>query len=889
MTKKSWGTISNSRKFIYFKALSHRSFHFFLSFLIVFQSATVFPQSHQSIFNLQSIETEPKAEPQSSNLIPIEHYDAHAPLTINPGSFSAAPGQYLNHPTPKEDYITNTKLGYSISKLQDVEFMIQNIYQLHNALIAKIRGIEIEQGENANEYLTRIAGTKRTPQVVQNIGTAELAKVDGKFLVRVIHNPTDTVFYILDETNFSEEDDYYLKQLQARQHLMGGHSRLDGQRGRDVIFLWKNGTRNTKAVISPRIETNIKSPTEHTLPMLQDPAAFQETRRQHRRLHRQEYWAAIASKITTNNLTFALGMAVIQAAITATIGFSKEFISGEGLDIGSIALLSFFFTLSIYTFPSSYRYWINMGKVGFLQKKPNTGKNTNFLEQFRGIDWKETFRSKVSRNALTSLAYSYIFLFMTNDQIANLDILDINNIPIFIQLFLLAQLIALPNFIINNSSKVWWTEQAQVNEIAGVTNRDISIPFFSSIKWNYANIDYALFKYNASQIVKLTHLLDFALPAVFISSASAIGINLNTLGINAGLVAMLASIWLGQYFLLKQVLNFHQKKYLDNEQTWHYMDRITQSILGKSLIRAEVLRRRFLLWWHRFHIQNSKSNNSFYQVFDMLSPTEMISDIAKAEREERHLERWEQHNDVLSHIESEMDFYENSQQITKSLEDMQSHYLQYAAQQAPTEQLNPDQQGPERLVLERLDNTSNRQVIISFNNFARVLHALFETLKARNSFNREGLSQEESFDSAIWERNKSIEQDDIMDFIEEHLTEEFPLLQQALDFLKKEELTLPNTAEEPVELEKVLTEFQVFMERHFEPLLGYMNEQEIKNFYQSKSVMTEKTDSHFHYSFDKKRQQPAQPVALPSSPTQSPHSSIDSPSYALCAGALDKK
>ena len=511
--------------------------------------------------------------------------------------------------------------------------------------------------------------------------------------------------------------------------------------------------------------------------------------------------------------------------------------------------------------------------MDFYKKKSNIAHTTSFLEQFKEIDWKETLKSKAARSGLTSLLYSYIFLFMTNEQVTNLDILDINNLPIFIHLFLLAQLIALPNLIINNSSKVWWTEQAQVNEIAGVTNKDVSIPFLPSIKWNLANIDYALIKYNASQIAKLTHLLGFGLPAAFTATAASIGINLSTLGINAGLFAMIGSIWLGQYFLLKQVLNFHQKKYLDNEQTWNYIDRITQSRLGQLFLKTESLRRKFLLRWHKFHIQSPKLMNDFYKVLGLVSLTEIGSETAITKREERRFEKWAHHNDVVSHIESEIDFYEHSQQITKSLRDLQFNFLQYIVQKS-----NSDGQfASERI----LTNTFKRQVMVSFNNFAKVVHALFETLKARYSFNEENLSQEESFYSDIWERNKTIEQDDIMDFFEEHLTEKFPHLQQALNFLKDEKFVPSETTEELVALEEVLKEFQVFMENHFEYLLGYIDEQETKNFtYQSGSIVDENTESHFNYSFEKKLRTAASIISSGSAP-------IESPTY-LCAGALEK-
>ena len=390
MRYKSWGTwgaISNSKRLCLLKSFCHKSLHFFLIFAIIFQSTVSFPQV-QSL-NLQPTESteveENTPQPISSLFTPIEYYDASVPLIVHRGSFSVASGTYLNPPIEGEDYTAETKLGHSIYKLQDSEFMRDTIYELHNALIEKIRRIEIEQGENADEYFRRVAGTKATPKITESIGTAELSRIDGTFLIRVIHHQTDTVFYILDEVDFLEGNDYdpdflenhyYLRQLKARQHLMGGTNRLDYQRGRDVIFLWKDGLRNTRTVVSPRIEVNIKDPqaSPHILPRFQDPEIFQALRREYQQLRKQERWHAISSKFTIDNLIFAIVTGVIQAGIVFSMGFLKGFGFGEDIefpDILDVATLSFIFTFLIYLFPSSFRYWIHMGKVGLLQKKTN--------------------------------------------------------------------------------------------------------------------------------------------------------------------------------------------------------------------------------------------------------------------------------------------------------------------------------------------------------------------------------------------------------------------------------------------------------------------------------------------------------------------------------------
>ena len=120
MKDKNRGMSSSSKKLSSFRSFCHRFFHFFLIFLIIFQSRFAFPQGVKSVLNLQTLQTEEaSAQDELSQFNPIEYYDPNVPLTINHGSFSVAHGQYSNPPISEKDYKPDTNLGYAVDKLQD--------------------------------------------------------------------------------------------------------------------------------------------------------------------------------------------------------------------------------------------------------------------------------------------------------------------------------------------------------------------------------------------------------------------------------------------------------------------------------------------------------------------------------------------------------------------------------------------------------------------------------------------------------------------------------------------------------------------------------------------------------------------------------------------------
>ena len=57
-------------------------------------------------------------------------------------------------------------------------------------------------------------------------------------------------------------------------------------------------------------------------------------------------------------------------------------------------------------------------------------------------------------------------------------------------LFTVINLIAIPNILLNGAARVWWAEQAFVNELAGVKKGKMKFT-----NWNRENFDYLWTKY----------------------------------------------------------------------------------------------------------------------------------------------------------------------------------------------------------------------------------------------------------------------------------------------------------------------------------------------------------------------------------------------------------
>ena len=460
-----------------FSTLKTQFLSYFLVVVLIFQSMYAFPQANtpdDPVPNNDDLIDQPNGHFLESldQFEYLESYDPNAPLTINDGSFSLMPGVYgesHGFPLPDEHYIPHTKLGRSIEYLKDPQIMINEIYYLHNALLSKIediiQGIKAKYGQDEQmilKELQRLMNTNNLFVREDGIGTAELSQVDHRFVVRVVNETTDIAFYILNEITISANS-LHLEQLQARQHFVAGANRLDHQKGRDVILLWVNGLSNTRTLVSPRIEKSL-SQFQKPIPFYADEGQYQLARKRHKKLHRMDYWNAIRNPITWNDLSFGTSKAVFQACLMGGVGIAQERLTGANVNYTSIMSIAALLAFIPCSFPSGYRYWLNMGPMGLLQRKDHVATMRNIRQYFNSIDWKETLRSKAVRASISSIILAYGFLFSTyfNDLRGADDWLTV------LYFFTVINLIAIPNILLNGAARVWWAEQAFVNELAGV-------------------------------------------------------------------------------------------------------------------------------------------------------------------------------------------------------------------------------------------------------------------------------------------------------------------------------------------------------------------------------------------------------------------------------------
>ena len=803
-----------------FSALKRQLLSYFLIVLISFQHTYTFSQTDPpddpvpnsdaliNQLNEHSLESLDKLEY-------LESYDPNVPLTINDGSFSLMPGTYegpSHFPLPDEHYIPHTKLGRSIEYLKDTQLMINKIYYLHNALLSKIediiQNIEAKYDQNTQAVLKELQKLMNTniPFFEENgIGIAELSQVDHQFIVRIVNETTDTAFYILNETIISR-DSLHLKKLQARQHFVAGANRLDHQRGRDVILLWVNGRHNTSTVVSPRIEKSLNQ-LQRPIPFYEDPQQYRLARRKHRRLHLIDYWNAIREPITLNDLSFGTSKAVFQACLMGGVGLAQERLTGENVNYTSIMSIAALLAFIPCSFPSSYRYWLNMGPMGLLQRKDHVATMRNIRQYFNSIDWKETLRSKAVRASISSIILAYGFLFSTYfDDLKNTD-----DGLTALYLFTVINLIAIPNILLNGAARVWWAEQAFVNELAGVKKGKMKFT-----NWNRENFDYLWTKYFFYDVTRLVHLAGLGKLPESIIMANSIGINLNDFGINLGLFTLIGSYLVGKFILSRKVLSFQQKGFLDNRRAWSYLNSL-QSELGKAFLHIERIYRKALSSWHKLHIKKQNKKHLKSNLLHLYE--EIYLDLNLTKKEKQHLQKWQTHQQVQFLSIQELILYETRKKISRVLATLEKDFFKHTSV--------------------TMTNSYKQQVRTSFKNLAIVIHGFFETLKAYyystipNS-NVDYISQHGDVYLPFWKRYKTPEQEELFKFLEKNITEEFPYIKNGLSLMTNEALEegmIEISEDLDILLENILKEMKIFFtfKENWQALVSYIDNHEIES------------------------------------------------------------
>ena len=853
-----------------FFGINRQVVSYLLVFLLVFQNNYAFsdeqnapapnsddPEEQITEYSLESL----------NRLQSLRFYDPMVMLTINDASFSLMPGVYggsSDLPLPDEHYIPHTKLGRSIEYLKDPQLMINEIYYLHNGLVGKVREIILDirkrngDSETVVKELRDLIDGRNNPSFdpPNNIGRAELTQIDGQLVVRVVSEKTDTVFYILNEAVISEGSSH-LEKVQGRQHSEAGTNRLDGQTGRDVIFLWVDGRRNTRTTVSPRIEIKLSS-LQIPIPFYQNPQNFQLAQRKHRQLLRQDRWNAIKHPITLNDLSFGSAKAVFQACLIGGIGVLQERLTGQTVNFPVIMTMAALLAFIPCSFPSAYRHWLNMGPMGFLQKR----EDHVTIDSHNSIDWKETANSKAVRASISSIILAYGFLASTYWD----DFQNSESLWTALYLFIVINAIAIPNILLNATARVWWAEQAFVNELAGVRRGRMRLT-----GWSRKNFDYFAEKYFWYDMTRLFHLAGLGrLPDSISSRFSSLGINLEELGVNLGLFSLIGSYLVGKFVLLRKVLNFQQRGLLEDQQTWDYLTQM-HSNLGKLLLYIEIFYRRASAFQHEQYIPHQNEEGHL----DLLDLTE---------EEKQHLTRWQEHRQVQFSAEQELALYDVRQRISHDLAVLERDFFDAASlevvesyrqrlrtffnnrfeaigeavhemrllseeeldsnpwntwqklSQIVTNYKNNIAEKEEEHVV--MESSYRQQVRTSFGNLVKVIHGLFETLKASYISTAPDPNDNDVLHSRdvylpFWERYSSPEQEDWFRFLEEHITEDSPSLRNSLTLMTDQTLVEDIDVEEIPEdmnvlLENLLREVESLFRNNWGDFESYIDNQEIE-------------------------------------------------------------
>ena len=900
--------------------LKQQVLSYFLATLIFFQSATLFPNPHlhsqhqpllSSMKNQQHSGVVTTPLPSQSLLpAPIEIYNHKVPLRIDSGSFSVAPGSYM-YPFPIEenqsstprnvlqwkisnyfpvegqDYILNTKIGHAIENLQDHQVMINHIYRLHNALVIQLQDIERQQGDNTKTYLENLIKGRKIPtaRIGGLEGMAELTQVEEEFMIRVIHGPTEVAFYILDEKKFSE-DSLHFKKLLGRQHINSGRNRLENQKGRHVIFLWRDGPSNTRTVVSPYIQKKPQK-NQQVLPVFQDPQKLQQVQRlhirlydmfasllglssssplrqavrEHRRLRVRDYQNALKKPLNWDSMSFGIAKSIFQGSLTFLL------VSVQRPDLNAIypACVVGFFSLMICAYASTYRYWVNMGGMGFIQSKEHSGWGKNIFQKIKDkeIDWMNTFKSRVVRTSIISLIQNWAFLYVTDPRAENITgLLDL------FEFIVLTSGLSAINIFSSNVARAAWTQQAELNEQAGLTNdrKHIRIPFFPSMSWSHRNIDHLWTRYIPYDVGRIIHLLAPPIP-ILTPLMFSYGFDLNLIGVNSGLFAIGLIYLLGNIITLHNALKYHYEKLLDLKETRVYLDNLTKRKTGGLFLRINRMYAKSLSWFHSHRLPRGLRN----QLKDVLLSEDdaSIEDLHLGHNERERFERWKAHAQQKRMWDQEIDILHDRHVIDKTLANIENAFIHnlISSDKLLSNQVSLSIEenqlfSPVGRSLLSVDNLRH-QITTSFSNFGKVLHAFSETLKAyyfhtpsSPVYQGRGLPETTNTDfyKQIWDRNANIERWDILVFFKNQVSKEFPHLKQALDIVTndvQETISINVAKLQDVNiLDALLEEFESFVTEQEEAILRYMEEQEIKlSRHKNGELLKHKEHSHT-FNFD---------------------------------------
>lgn len=328
-------------------------------------------------------------------------------------------------------------------------------------------------------------------------GMGEINQVNGTPFVRIVHNRTELAFIVKDKN--VDEDSSSFQRYVARQHVMAGHARRDGEIGRDLVFI------------------NVEKIEKANISMFSNPADYSFSFRHPKSspLFWKDYFKAIYEKPTKTTFYFGLFSGTGQALAATGVAFLKYFAEpGSQMDLVFAPALSFVWGTVIGTYINTYRNLLSFG----------------------------TPTAKIVKAAANTVLFYYTLYFLTHpggfmEALGSLNPLEITGLMINIS--------AITNIVAGNLSKPHWNEITYARERAGIVHGPFKVKIGEKIKV-FKDLSRAAFENQvlywipfSIQLMDRLHLYIGPFPA--------------------GKTALIGSIVAIEYFLLKYLENLSAK------------------------------------------------------------------------------------------------------------------------------------------------------------------------------------------------------------------------------------------------------------------------------------------------------------------------------------------
>lgn len=175
---------------------------------------------------LSAFSTEELRQPEVANLALHKYWDRVSP---QPGSALEIAFQHSRRPDGRR------APGLLPHAKRNAETILSGAERMRREMVERLDAKEEIIGSDALDE--EINGNKVEFRDPDGFGKAEATLIDGQRVIRLVHSASNLAIVFLDPARVAPTSKH-LARFIASQHIDGGRSRTDGQKGRDLVVVW---------------------------------------------------------------------------------------------------------------------------------------------------------------------------------------------------------------------------------------------------------------------------------------------------------------------------------------------------------------------------------------------------------------------------------------------------------------------------------------------------------------------------------------------------------------------------------------------------------------------------------------------------------------------------